>query len=102
MNPKSCLLCGQAVEVESADMCSKCFAMAERISFLIENHREKAQYFLDEKYKEITQGNHIVSDRRKKKYEPPQGPHTPDRRVRTRRVWQMPNSPKRRKTDWTE
>ena len=101
MNPKFCFLCGQAVEDESADMCSKCFAMAERISFLIENHREKARYFLDEKYKVITDQEYIASDRRKSDYKPPPGPHTPDRRVKSRRIWQSPDSPKRRKTDLT-
>jgi len=99
MNPKICFLCEEASEAESAGLCSECYAMAERLSFLIEHHSEKARYFLDQKYNEITEGKNFVFDRRKKKYNPPPGPHTPDRRVKDRRVFQMPNSPKRRKSD---
>jgi hypothetical protein len=102
MNQKFCMLCEQAVDAESTGLCSKCITMAERISFLIENHKEKARYFLDEKFKQLTDRENIVTDRRKKKYQPPQGPHTPDRRVKARRIWQASDSPKRRKSDLVE
>jgi hypothetical protein len=93
------MLCDQALEVEFADLCSKCSAMAERISFLAENHPQKARYFLAEKYNQISERENRVFDRRQKKYNPPPGPHTPDRRVSIRRTKQVPNSPKRRKSD---
>ena len=99
MTMKCCQLCDQAVEVEYADLCSECSAMAERIRFLIENHREKARFFLAQKYNETAEQGQKVFDRRQKEYKPPPGPHTPDRRVRIRRTQQMPDSPKRRKTD---
>jgi hypothetical protein len=76
--------------------------MAEQIRFLIENHPEKIRYFLAEKINEIAEREKISVDRRVEKYKPPKGPHTPDRRVRIRRTRQVPNSPKRRKSDLME
>ena len=99
MNTKYCHLCGQAIENEYADLCPECSVMAERISFLIEYHREKARFYLAQRYNETAGRNEKIFDRRKKKYSPPPGPHTPDRRVRIRRTKQLPDSPKRRKSD---
>jgi hypothetical protein len=76
--------------------------MAEQINFLIENHSEEARYFLGSKFNEIADRENPSTDRRKNKYRPPQGPHTPDRRVRIRRIGHAPDSPKRRKTDLSE
>jgi len=102
MNPQCCRLCDQAIDVDSADLCPKCFTMAEQINFLIENHSEKARYFLGNKFNEIADRENPSTDRRKNKYRPPKGPHTPDRRVRIRRIGHAPDSPKRRKTDLSE
>lgn len=102
MNPQCCRLCDQAIDVDSADLCPKCFTMAEQINFLIENHSEEARYFLGSKFNEIADRENPSTDRRKNKYRPPQGPHTPDRRVRIRRIGHAPDSPKRRKTDLSE
>ena len=93
------MLCEQALDVESADLCSNCTAMAERLSYLVEYHGEKAGIFLTEKLNEITERRNRMFDRRKNQYQPPLGPHTPDRRVKNRRIRQVPNSPKRRKSD---
>jgi len=76
--------------------------MSERISYLIEYHSEKSKHFLTEKFNIFVEQENILFDRRKIKYNPPRGPHTPDRRVKDRRIWQAPNSPKRRKTDLAE
>ena len=102
MNQKCCMFCDQAVAVESADLCSKCFTMAEQISFLIENHSEKVGYFLAEKFMQIAEREKVFAGRRVKQYKPPEGPHTPERRVKIRRTRQVTNSPKRRNTDLTD
>jgi hypothetical protein len=101
MNPKSCTLCDEPVEVESAALCPKCLEMKDRVNFLIEHHRENIRKFLVENCNKIIELDIKTYDRRVKKYNPPKGIHTPERRTRNRRTVQLPQNHKRRKTDLT-
>ncbi len=100
MDRKVCKLCDERVEVESAVLCPKCLVMKDRINFLIERHSENVRKFLLENYNKIRELDIKLYDRRLKKYTPPKGIHTPERRTRIRRTVQLARSPKRRKTDF--
>jgi len=99
MNLKSCRLCDEPVEVESTVLCPKCVEMKDRVNFLVEHHRENIRKFLVENYNIIIELDIKKYDRRVKKYNPPKGIHTPERRTKIRRTVQRPQNPKRRKTD---
>ncbi len=93
------MLCDETVEVESAALCPECLAMKDRINFLIEHHRKNVRKFLVENYHKIVELDIEKYDRREKKYNPPKGTHTPERRTIIRRTLHLPQSHKRRKTD---
>jgi hypothetical protein len=99
MIAKCCKLCNEAIEIESTAFCPKCLEMKNRIRFLIRHHREKVKKFLVENYNTIIELDNETFDRRVKTYQAPKGIHTPERRTRIRRTVQLPQSPKRRKTD---
>ena len=100
MNHEACILCDEPVKVESAAFCPKCLEMKDRINFLIERHRENVKNFLVENYNKVIELDLKTYDRRVKKYKPPTGIHTPERRTGIRRTVQLPQNPKRRKTDF--
>ena len=99
MKQKACELCDEPVQIGPAVLCSKCFKMNDRIVFLIENHPEKLRKYIVENFTLTFELDLNRYDRRVKKYQPPKGIHTPERRTTIRRTLHLPNSPKRRKAD---
>ncbi len=100
MYQKSCELCEEPISNDPSGLCSKCHEMTDRIKFLIENHRDRLQKYFVENYTLTFELDLKRYDRRVKKYQPPLGIHTPERRTRIRRTMKLPNSPKRRKADF--
>jgi hypothetical protein len=94
-----CKLCHATLLKESEEICEACQKMEIRINYLIENHKETAKEYLGKKFNQASDPIMQKFERRGQKYQPPKGTHTPDRRMKIRRLKQVKNSPKKRKTD---
>ncbi len=96
---KTCLLCEGSITTEKRELCDNCMAMAQRLDFLIMNHREAALQFIANTYNEANDEQSKRFDRRKTPYTPPPGIHTPDRRKKIRRRARKEVPRKRRRSD---
>lgn len=94
-----CKLCNAALLKESEELCDVCLKMEVRINYLIEAHKNTAKEYLGKKFNEASDPKMQIYERRGQEYNPPKGTHTPDRRKKVRRLKQLKNSPKKRKTD---
>jgi predicted DsbA family dithiol-disulfide isomerase len=99
MKSGTCPLCGEPIEAASDILCPACAHMDARIDTLVEKRPEQLRLYLVAKHNATIYREPQLSDRRTKPYNPPWGKHTPDRRVRIRRLDEAPESPKRRKSD---
>jgi len=99
MNEASCKLCAAPILKEAEDLCEQCQKMEIRINYLIERHKESVREYLGRKFNEASDPKMQRYERRSQEYTPPKGTHTPDRRKKIRRLKQLKNSPKKRKSD---
>ncbi len=100
MKTKSCELCSKPVQETRGILCEKCLQMEERLNYLIKKDKDSAKEYLGSKLNAIADQEIQNHDRRKTPYQAPWGTHTPERRVKSRRQEQQPNSPRRRKSDF--
>ena len=99
MNEEFCKLCTAPLLKETKELCEVCQKMEVRINYLIEIHKESAREYLGKKLNETSDPKAQLYERRTQEYTPPKGTHTADRRKNIRRLKQLKNSPKKRKTD---
>ncbi|MCP4372537.1 MAG: hypothetical protein GY797_31190 [Deltaproteobacteria bacterium] len=99
MNESFCRLCTTPLLKEADELCEVCQKMEVRINYLIETHKKAAREFLGKKFNEASDPKMQIYERRAQEYTPPKGSHTPDRRKKIRRLKQLKNSQKKRKTD---
>ncbi|RLC74749.1 MAG: hypothetical protein DRI61_16095 [Chloroflexi bacterium] len=102
MNEAICKLCTAPLAKEAEELCEECQKMEVRINYLIECRKEAVREYLGKKFNETSDPKMQMYERRSRKYTPPIGTHTPDRRKKIRRLKRLKNSPKKRKTDYID
>ena len=101
MKKQRCSLCKQIIPDKKDQLCPKCRLMDDQIEHLLKSHIKVGRKYLIDKFNAIAATKDHELERRQKTYIPPRGPHshTPERRIRIRRIKTLANSPKRRKSD---
>ncbi len=94
-----CSLCQNPVETEKGSLCEQCSQMEEQITYLVTNHAQTARKYLGEKFNATADKKIRDNDRRMNDYHPPSGKHTPERRIKIRRLEETCVGPKNRSSD---